>query len=108
MAPTRSTTRWREEQEGDNHVTTTILEKLDQLRGEIQTVRLRLSRAVDLYVEKRAEDPDWAKRSPFEGTKEQLLFPVAEWAVVSTSRYLNELIEEERKLTEDLTTGDTV
>ena len=87
---------------------TAIREKLDQLRGEIQTVRLRLSRGVDQYVEKRAKDPDWAKRSPFEGTKAQLLFPVAEWAVVSSSRYLNELTEEERKLTEDLTTGDAL
>jgi hypothetical protein len=65
--------------------------KLDQLSGEIQTVRLRLSRAVDQHTEKRGEDPGWAKHPPFKGTKEQLLFPVAERAVVSTSRYLNEL-----------------
>jgi hypothetical protein len=84
---------------------TTIREKLDQLRGEIQTVRLRLSRAVDQYVNKRAEGPDWANRSPFEGTNEQLMFPIAEWAVVSTGRYLHELIEEERNLAAALTTA---
>lgn len=83
-------------------------EALNQIREEIKFARLRLSSVVDYYVNRRAENPDWASRLPLEGTQRQILFTVAEWAVGSTGRYLNELLEEECKLTEDLATGDTV